>query len=162
MIFKYFPYLFWWQISSANSSSVSYLVKMFCLSKYIYCPPHHRLQSANCLSPKAEFSEHETRQCSQSSPVLWRKYPASKRPVSNQTRTRVYFVTIILGKGLTDLVMQEFRQEFRFTTELVQVYNSICTLRSWSSVKRRLQPTPLTFSLVILIAVRARGGHKDD
>lgn len=71
-------------------------------------------------------------------------------------------MTIILGKGLTDLVMQEFRQAFRFTTEFVQVCNSICTLRNWSSVKRRLQPTPLTFSLVILIAVRATGGHKND
>lgn len=57
---------------------------------------------------------------------------------SKQCRSRVCFVAVILGKGLTDSVMKEFGQEFRFTTELVQVYNNICTLKSWSRVKRRL------------------------
>lgn len=71
-------------------------------------------------------------------------------------------MAIILGKGVTDSVMKELRQEFRFTTEFVQFYNNICMLKSWSSVKRRLQPMPLTFSLVVLIAVRARQGQKDD
>lgn len=28
---------------------------LVCLLKHIYCPPHHRLQSANSLSPKAGF-----------------------------------------------------------------------------------------------------------
>lgn len=70
-------------------------------------------------------------------------------------------MAIILGKGLTDNVMQEFRQEFRFPTELVKVYNNICTLKSCSGVKRRLQPTALTCPLVILVAVRARGSHED-
>lgn len=63
---------------------------------------------------------------------------------SKQSRSRVCFVAIILGRGLTDSMMKEFGQEFRFTTELVQVYNK--TERLLKSQEKAAAHTPHIFS----------------
>lgn len=49
----YFSYKFLQQIQPA----FSFLVKMYYLLKYIHSLPHHTVQNANFLLPKAEFSK---------------------------------------------------------------------------------------------------------